>query len=228
MTVRRRTGSVYALGMRVVRLGVTGAPLIGAGNAYVTDNLVKLDFTMNYREGETKERLNGAGNACLFYEAPRTVRNITLNSLELCNNDAQLEQLLGGGDVLVDEDDDPIGYAAPEVGANPSGNGLALELWSAAMHDEGYDDAFPYERWLFPRESLWAAGTRSISADPMAVGFEGTGRQNPNYGNGPFNDWEYTSSRVFQHYRVPAMPDLSVNGLVTVPADGVTVPIVAP
>jgi hypothetical protein len=218
MTIRRKTGSVYALGMRVVRLGQTGAPLVGEGNAYETDNLVKLDFTMNYREGETKERLNGAGRACLFYEAPPTVRNITIDSLELCNNDAELEQLLGGGDVLVDDDDDPIGYAAPEVGSDPSGFGLALELWSAAMHDEGYDDTFPYERWLFPREALRAAGTRTIGSDPMAVGFEGTGKQNPNYGNGAFNDWPYTSSRVFQHYRVATIPDLT-GGLVAVPAD---------
>lgn len=225
MVARRKTGSVYALGMRVVRLGQTGAPLVGPGNAYVTDNLVKLDFTMNYREGETKERLNGAGRACLFYEAPRTVRNLTIDSLELCNNDSTLEAMLGGGDVLVDAEADPVGYAAPEVGADPSGFGLALELWSAAMHDEGYDDAFPYERWLFPRESLWMNGTRSISSEPMAVGFAGSGKQNPNYGNGAFNDWEYTSSRVFQHYRVPAIPDLSVNGLVAVPVDGVTVPI---
>jgi hypothetical protein len=219
VTVRRKTGSVYALGMRVVRLGPTGAPLVGPANAYATDNLVKLDFTMNYRDGDTKERTNGAGKTCLYYAAPPTVRDLTINSLELCNNDATLEQMLGGGDVIADDDDDPVGYAAPEVGSDPSGDGLALELWSAAMHDEGYDDAFPYERWLFPRESLRQSGTRSISSDPMAVAFEGTGRQNSGYGAGPFVDpWPYISSRVFQHYRVATIPDLSVNGPIAVPA----------
>lgn len=226
MAVRTKTGSVYALGMRVVRLGATGAPLVGAGNAYVTDNLVKLDFTMNYREGATKERTNGADRTCLFYEAPPTVRNITINSLELCNGDPALEQMLGGGDVLVDGAGDAAGYAAPEVGSDPSGNGLALELFSAAMHDEGYDDAYPYHRWLFPREALRIAGTRSIGPDPMAAGFEGTGRQNASYGNGAFNDWPFTSSRVFQHYRISTLPNLAVNGLVAVPADAATVALV--
>jgi hypothetical protein len=53
----------------------------------------------------------------------------------------------------------------------------------------------------------------------MAVSYEGTGQQNPNYGNGAWNDWSYESSRVYQWIRVATMPDLSTNGLVTVPAN---------
>jgi hypothetical protein len=220
MAVRRKTGSVFALGMRVVVLGSNGAPVIGATGAYATDNLVKLDFTMRYREGENKERTNGSGRACLFYEAPSTVQDIEVNALELCNPDAELEQLLAGGEVLLDDDDDPVGYAAPEVGVDPSGNGIGVELWSNAVHDEGVDDDYPYIRWLFPRLRVRATETRSIGPDPMAAAFAGSGRQNANYGNGPFNDWPYVSSRVYQWYRTDTLPDLSDNGFVTVPADG--------
>jgi hypothetical protein len=205
VTVRRKTGSVFALGMRVVRLGPTGAPLVGADNAYVTDNLVKLDFTMNYRDGAETERVNGQGRACLYYQAPSTVKNLTI-------------EFLSGGDVLVDDDEDPVGYAAPEVGSSPSGNGVALELWSSAVHDEGIDDEFPYIRWLYPREQLRNDGTRTIGTDPLAPNFAGTGSQNANYGTGAFGDWPYTSSRVFQWYRTATLPDLSVNGLVPVAA----------
>lgn len=218
MATRTKTGSVFALGMRVVRLGPTGAALVGADNAYVTDNLVKLDFTMNYREGEEKERLNGAGRACLYYKAPDTVRGLTIDALELCYPDPELEEFLNSGTVLVDADGDALGYAAPEVGSVVSGNGVAIELWSSAVHDDGVDDAFPYVRWLLPREKLRETGTRSIGGDPVAVSYEGTGQQNPNYGTGAFDDWEYESSRVFQWIRVATMPDLSTNGLVAVPA----------
>jgi hypothetical protein len=217
VTVRRKTGSVFALGMRVVRLGPTGAPLVGADNAYVTDNLVKLDFTMNYRDGAETERTNGQGRACLYYQAPSTVKNLTIDGLELCYPDELIEEFLSGGDVLVDDDEDPVGYAAPEVGSNPSGNGVALELWSSAVHDEGIDDDFPYIRWLYPREQLRNDGTRTIGTDPLAPSFAGTGSQNGNYGTGAFGDWPYMSSRVFQWYRTDTLPDLSVNGLVAVP-----------
>jgi hypothetical protein len=214
--VPQKSGSVFALGMRVVRLAPNGAPLVGADNAYETDNLVRLDFTMNYREGEEKERVNGAGRACLYYKAPDTVRGLTIDALELCYQEPELEEFLNAGDVLVNGEGDAIGYAAPEVGSVVSGNGVGIELWSSAITDDGVADEYPYIRWLLPREKLRETGTRSIGGDPLAISYEGTGQQNPNYGNGPMNDWTYESSRVFQWYYVDAMPTLA-NGLVAVP-----------
>lgn len=226
MVARRKTGSVFALGMRVVRLDATGAPLVGPTNAYSTDNLVKLDFTMNYREGDEKERTNGSGAACLYYKAPDRVKDLTIDGLELCYPDPELEEFFGGGDVLVDADTDPVGYAAPPVGADVSGNGVALELWSSAVHDDGIDDTYPYIRWLFPREKLHRDGTHTIGVDPLAPSYAGTGSQNANYGNGAWNDWPYISERVFQYYRCMTLPaDLATNGIVPVAADGVTVPL---
>jgi len=218
VATRTKAGSVFALGARFVRLQRNGAPLVGADNAYVTDNLVKLDFTMLYREGQEVERINGAGRACMYYKAPDTVRGLTVDALELCYPDPELEEFLQAGDVLVDDDGDAVGYAAPAVGTDVSGFGVGIELWSSAVLDEGVDDEFPYVKWLLPREKLRETGTRSIGSDPVAVSYEGTGQQNPNYGSGPFGDWTYESSRVFQWYRVPTMPDLSVNGLVPVAA----------
>jgi hypothetical protein len=220
MVARRKTGSVFALGMRVVRLAPSGAALVGPTNAYATDNLVKLDFTMNYREGDEKERLNGSGAACLYYKAPDRVKDLTIDGLELCYPDPELEEFIGGGDILVDVDDDPIGYAAPEVGTALGGDGFALEMWSSAVYDEGVDDAFPYMRWLFPRERLRRDGTHTLGVDPLAPSYAGTGQQNLGYGTGAFSDWPYISSRVFQWYRSATMPDLSVNGLIPVPAPG--------
>lgn len=214
----RKAGSVFALGLRAVVLGPTGAPTIGADAAYETDNLVKIDFTVEYRDGTEVERLNGAAKACLYYSSPPTVKRLVIDSLEICYPDPELEQLLSGGDVLLDTDGRPIGYAAPEVGSDPVPNGVGIEAWSSAIADDGVDPDLPYMRWLFPREYLKPSG-RSLSADPMAAAFEGQGNQNAAYGNGPMNDWDYESGRVFQWVRVADLPDLSANGFVTVPAD---------
>lgn len=217
MTVRTRSGSVFATGIRVSKLQANGAPVVGADGAYVTDNLVRIEFTVEYRDDEEKERTNGQGKTCLFYSAPGSVQSLTVNALELCYPDPVLEALLGGGDVIVDTDDDPIGYAAPEVGsyADP----VSIEAWSSAMTDDGIDPDFPYLRWLFPWERLRHSGSRAINVDPMAAVFEGKGKQNANWGNGPMNDWDYISSRVYQVIREAAVPDLSVNDFVLVPAD---------
>lgn len=213
----RKAGSVFATGMRVTLLNAAGAPIVGAGNAYVTDNLVKLDYTVEYRDGVEVERTNGRGKACLYYAAPPTVKRLVVDSLELCYPDPELESLLGGGDTLVDASDRPIGYAAPEVGTDPVPNGISIELWSSAVHDEGVDPDLPYLWWVFPREFLKPSG-RSIGPDPMAAAFEGFGNQNPQWGNGGFNDWNYESGRVYQWIRTATIPDLSVNGPVAVPA----------
>lgn len=213
----RKAGSVFATGMRVTRLDATGAPLVGEDNAYVTDNLVKLDYTVEYRDGTEVERLNGAAKACLYYSSPPTVKRLVVDSLELCYPDPELEELLGGGDVLLDVDGRPIGYAAPEVGSDPVPNGVSIELWSSAVADDGVDPELPYLWWVFPREFLKPSG-RSLSAEPMAAAFEGQGNQNSGWGNGPFNDWTHESGRVYQWVRSATMPDLSTNGYIAVPA----------
>lgn len=214
----RKSGSVYALGMRVTRLApLTGVPLVGADNCYVTDNLVKLDFTVEYRDGTEVERLNGQGKACLYYATPKTVKRLVVDSLELCYPDEELEEFLGGGDVLVDETGRAIGLAAPEVGADPVPNGVSIELWSSAITDDGIDSELPYRWWVLPREFLSPSGV-SVSADPMAAAFTGYGNQNPGWGTGPMNDWTHESGRVIQRIRTATMPDLSANGLIPVPA----------
>jgi hypothetical protein len=213
----RKAGSCFALGLRVGILGANGAPARGPLMAYETDNMVKIDFTVEYRDGTEVERLNGAAKACLYYSSPPTVKRLTVDSLELCYPDPELEQLLGGGDVLLDTDGRPIGYAAPEVGSDPVPNGIGIEAWSSAIADDGVDPELPYMRWIFPREYLKPSG-RSMSADPMAAAFEGQGNQNPNWGAGPMNDWPHESGRVYQWVRVADIPDLGVNGFVTVPA----------
>jgi hypothetical protein len=213
----RKSGSVFALGGRYTRLAANGAPVVGPDNAYVSDNLVKLDYTIEYRDGIEVERLNGQGKACLYYSSSPTVKRLVIDSLELCYPDPELEELLGGGDVLLDDDGRPIGHAAPEVGSDPVPNGVGIELWSSAITDDGIEDELPYVWWTFPREYLKPSGV-SISADPMAAAFEGQGNQNPNWGNGPFNDWDWESGRVVQRVRSATMPNLAANGFVAVPA----------
>lgn len=212
----QKAGSVFALGMRVSILGANGAPQVGPDSCYVTDNLVKLDYTVEYRNGVEVERLNGAAKACLYYASNPTIKRLTVDGLELCYPDAELEQLLGGGDVLLDADGRPVGYASPAVGTDPVPNGVGIELWSSAVSDDGIDAELPYIKWLFPREFL-KPDKRSISSAAFAAAFTGQGNQNPGYGSGPFNDWEHESGRVFQWYRTDTIPDLSANGLVVVP-----------
>jgi len=209
-------GSVYALAMRLTKLTQTGAFATGAGAMLVTDALVKIDFHLDYAEGDTIERKNGAGRVCLSHQAPPQVKGLIIDSLEICSEDPVLEQFLSGGTVFVDAEDMPIGYQAPEVGTDPMPYGIAVEAFSAAILDGGYAPTLPYMHWAFPRLFLRQSG-RTLEADAMAPEFEGTGNQNPNFGDGPAGDFDQDTGAVYQWFRVADVPEPTAGTIAVTP-----------
>lgn len=209
-------GSVYALAMRLTKLAADGTFATGPGAMIVTDALVRIEFSLNYRDGEAIERVNGAGRVCLSHQAPPQVTGLAINALEICSEDPVLEQFLSGGTVFVDADGTPIGYQAPEVGSDPMPYGVAVEAFSAAIMDGAYAATLPYMHWAFPRLFLRQQG-KTLQNDAMAPVFEGTGNQNPNFGDGPANDFDQDSSAVYQWVRVADVPD-PTDGAIAVPA----------
>lgn len=208
-------GSVYALGMRLTRLTQAGGFATGNRAMYVSDALVKIDFHLDYAEGDTIERKNGAGRVCLSHQAPPQVKGLIVDSVEICSEDPVLEWFLSGGEIFVDETDVPIGYQAPQTGTDPMPYGISLEAWSAAILDGGYAPDLPYMHWAFPRLFLRQSG-RSLANDALGPTFEGTGNQNATFGDGPANDFEQDTSAVYQWVRTDSIPT-PTGGTVVVP-----------
>ncbi len=103
-----------------------------------------------------------------------------------------------------------IGYRAPQVGINPTPNGLSVEFWTAAIDDGAYAADLPYFHWVLPRAYLRPSDDWKASGeDPMLPSFEGWCNQNKNWLDGPENDWTYPSDRVWQYARVATLPDFS-------------------
>lgn len=109
-----------------------------------------------------------------------------------------------------------IGYRAPEAGVVANPNGVSLEFWSRAIIGSANAQTLPYIHWVLPLCRLTPAGTWSISGTAaMVAEFEGTSSQSEGWDDGPLNDWNYPSDRVWQFVREAALPDFST-GLVTV------------
>jgi hypothetical protein len=210
-------GSVYALGMRLTKLTATGGFAAGAGAMLVSDALVKIDFHLDYRDGENIERINGAGRVCLSHQAPPQVKGLIVDSIEICSEDPLLEEFLSGGTVFVNETLDPIGYQAPQVGSDPMPYGVSVEAWSAAILDAAYAPDLPYMHWVFPRLFLKQSG-RTLENAALAPAFEGTGNQNPAWGDGPANDFDQDSGGVYQWVRTAAIPAPTA-GTIAITAD---------
>ena len=83
-------GSLFALGIRVTKLGPTGAPLPGARNSYVSDALVQAQLGLEYEDGDEIVQKNGAGLVCLTYKAPDSLKRGTIEGLQICQPDPNI------------------------------------------------------------------------------------------------------------------------------------------
>lgn len=212
-------GTLFALGLRITKLDASGLPSVGSNNCYCTDALVKIELGLEYEDAKEVTQLNGQGIACVNYQAPFTLKRGTLSGLQVCQPDPNLLQFLIGGDTISDTAEptpNQIGYRAPVVGVEELPNGISIEAWSRGVIGSAYSRNLPYLHWVFPQVYLTPSGSWALAADAaMLPEFEGYSIQNPAWGSGPLNDFDYPSDRVWQYIREATVPDLG-SGLTTV------------
>ena len=89
-------------------------------------------------------------------------------------------------------DDTSVGWAAPAIGDDPAGNGVAIEVWSHAVADGKRASTNPFFHWIFPYARLRQSGDRVIENGLLANTFEGYGIGNTAFGDGPDDRWSWT------------------------------------
>lgn len=99
--------------------------------------------------------------------------------------------ITGTGLVTV-RDDTSVGWAAPAIGDDPSGNGVAIEVWSHAVANGKRAATNPYFHWIFPYARLRQSGDRVIENGMLANTFEGYGIGNTAFGTGPDTRWSWS------------------------------------
>ena len=108
-------------------------------------------------------------------------------------------------------DDKSIGWAAPAIGDDPAGNGVAIECWSYAVASGKRASTNPFFHWIFPYARLRASGDRVIENGLLANTFEGYGIGNTTFGNGPDGrwDWSEVTDRPYAYARDDYSPSTS-------------------
>jgi hypothetical protein len=136
MATQDYAASVQGVAIRVTRLDASGNLLTDPGDSYTTSAFLRTSFTPEYEEGDEIVEKSANGTVCVSYKAPDTLKRITME-LAICEPDTELTALLAGGLLLrknlgtyAAPDRTSIGWAAPAVGDDPAGNGVALEVWS--------------------------------------------------------------------------------------------------
>lgn len=197
MATQEYTSSIQGVGIRVTRLDAVGNLLNGPGDSYTTHAFMRVSFTPEYEEGDEITEKSANGAVCVSFKSPDTLKRITME-LAICEPDPELTSLLSGGLLLrknigtfASQNHQSVGWAAPAVGDDPSGNGVAIEAWSRAIVDGKPSAQLPFYKWVFPYAKLRQSGDRVIENGLLANTFEGYGLGNILYGDGPDGRWEW-------------------------------------
>lgn len=214
MATQEYAASVQGVAIRVTRLDAAGNLLNGAGDSYTTSAFLRTSFTPEYEEGDEIVEKSANGTVCVSYKAPDTLKRITME-LAICEPDTELSQLISGGLLLrknfgsfASPNNKSVGWAAPSVGDDPTGNGVALECWSFAVADGRRAASNPYFHWIFPYVKLRQSGDRVIENGMLATTFEGYGLGNVAFGSGLDGRWEFpvASERSYAYARTSYAP----------------------
>lgn len=200
MATQDYAASIQGVSIRVTRLDANGNLLNGAGDSYTTSAFMRVSFTPEYEEGDEITEKSANGSVCVTYKSPDTLKRITME-LAICEPDPELTNLISGGLLLRKNlgtfeapNSKSVGWAAPAVGDDPAGNGVAIEVWSLAIKDGKKAATLPYFHWVFPYVKLRQSGDRVIENGLLANTFEGYGLGNINFGDGIDDRWEFPTA----------------------------------
>lgn len=213
MVAEAAVPQIHGVRVRICRLDTNGVPRPGAGNMIVSKALTQLKTTPVYRDGDEVTEVNAGGELCLDYRADDNLRRGDVE-LTVCTHDPYLMELMSGGTVL--QDADAVGYAEPEIGPIRADH-ISIEVWARRITDGVEDPDYPYAWWVCPRVKNLRSGERTFANASSLPMFTGQAYENPNWYDGPANDFPAASDRWRQWIPTKTLPTLT-NGYATIPA----------
>lgn len=214
MATQEYAASIQGVSIRVTRLDASGNLLNQPGDSYTTSAFMRISFTPEYEEGDEIVEKSANGSICVSYKAPDTLKRVTME-LAICEPDPELTNLISGGLLLrknlnsfASPNIKSVGWASPNVGDDPAGNGVAIEAWSFAVKDGKRAATLPYFHWVFPYARLRQSGDRVIENGMLATTFEGYALGNDLFNNGLDDRWEFplATARPYSYARTSWAP----------------------
>lgn len=203
---------VHGIRMRVANLDSNGVPTPGASNLYVSAAFTKVTLSPVYTTGTEIEQKNAQGQICVNYRSADSLKRMDV-SVELCSFDPYLAQMLSGGALVTDAVTPArIGWKAPAIGPIADDGGISIEVWTRRIDDGEEDADSPYGWWIYPRIKNLQFSGYAHEDNPLLMTFSGQAYENPNWFDGPLNDWPNSSDsdRVVAYLPTGTLPTASV------------------
>lgn len=190
-------GQLNACVVRAARLDADCQPTGGVNGGIVTTALVTLNADPDIEEGTVFEPKNGCGSILFTYEEENKIKRYNISG-EFGFHDYEMMALLFGGTTILGRAGGAyagkvIGYADKLYSAAP-GNGVYLEVITQAIYEgagscvaAGATAPFAVGH-IFGKVKL-APGASNFANEVKLLTFSGTGTNNPQLYNGPWNDY---------------------------------------
>lgn len=207
---------IYGCVTRFTRLSSTGATPAGADGIIVTDQLVELVIGNEVEAGAEVSQVSACGSyAWTPYKGPDNVKWKTLQ-LTMARPDYELEEMLTDASLIVAAGA-TVGIADPPLGLRPTSSGVSIEIWSMRLVDGFQAATNPWKRSVAFRTYNWSKGPRRWFNGANVPTFTGIGTTNPNWGNGPTNDWTGPTDRPVAEMDTSVAPPTPVCGFQAIP-----------
>jgi hypothetical protein len=196
---------VHCCAMRVGALDISGVPLPGAENLYVTNSMTKVTLKPVYETGNEITERNACGAVVVDYKSPDSLKRADIE-IEIVTPDPFLHQLLADGGVAFAASAGGTGFQYPPIG-QITGYGVSIELWTKRINNGALDSTFPYAWWALPKVQNLKLGDREFSETAQKTIFTGECYENAAWFDGPNNDWLDASDRLAQGVPTTSYPD---------------------
>jgi len=189
--------------LRFGRLAAGGAPAVGANNILVTKSFTTLATTAVYTDGDEIEDKNACGEVESQFRSADTFKRLDF-SITFLVPDPYITAGLTDGVVLTAGT--AIGAGYPALGPVDETNIWSIEAWAKRVKNGALDPDYPYAHWAFPQAQNIRIGDKEMANGTHLTVISGQLVENPNWGDGPANDFPVASTRVAQWIPDDALP----------------------
>lgn len=135
--------------IRVTLLDECGQPSFSNCAQVITDGIITIEETRNQNDRQDFFALNADGQACVTDTSPPILKWLEL-VLTFCRVDPEMVNLLTGEPLVLDGNDDAVGFRTREGSVNTVN--FAFEAWTRISGEEGCEPGgnVPYGYVLYP------------------------------------------------------------------------------
>lgn len=193
--------------VRIGRLNSDCTPVYGTNAGIITAAYVDLTASPELKQANNIELENGCGDTLVNVTRVDRVKFRNLSGTIGLFDYEMFELMFGGslihGKVGADYAGEVIGWAEPGLGdAEPSAVAFEVITRNTAQglgscQSTGSTTDYPaYTGYIFPK-ARFTLGDRQFGQGGAQIAFTGKSENNPNYGSGPWRDWDDTAAEVF-------------------------------